>query len=154
MINPEDYTTCVDRNLKIKCSCGNVFTTSYANFIRAGIRRCPVCVKSNSSGEVIIENYLDSIGIRYEREKRFNDCRDRRTLPFDFYLPGHNLIIEFDGQQHYYPIFGEESFLKTKKHDIIKDSYCNTNKINILRIPYWDGHRIKELIDEALINIG
>lgn len=34
-------------------------------------------------------------------QKRFADCRTKVSLPFDFYLPSYNLIIEADGNQHY-----------------------------------------------------
>ena len=46
----------------------------------------------------------------FESQKRFKDCKDKRQLPFDFYLPSYNVCIEYQGEQHYRPIdhFGAE----------------------------------------------
>ena len=84
--------------------------------------------------------------ITYKREKRFKDCKDVNTLPFDVWIPSLNLIIEFDGEQHYKPKFGEKEFYEIVYHDAIKNSYCEDNNINLLRIPYWDLNRMKEII--------
>jgi len=66
-------------------------------------------------------------------------------LPFDFYLLMHNILIEFDGKQHFEPIsYGmssekaEKSFLKLKQNDKIKNKYCLDNNINLIRIPYTE----------------
>jgi len=60
-------------------------------------------------------------------------------LPFDFYIENYNLIIEFDGKQHFEPISrfgGEEGFNKIKINDAIKNNYCKLHKINLIRINY------------------
>lgn len=87
--------------------------------------------------------------IDFEQEKRFYDCRDVKPLPFDFYLPQYNLIIEFDGQQHFREVYNRD-FETTKKHDEIKNKYCEDNDIDLLRIPYWDGNDIEKIISTKL----
>lgn len=86
---------------------------------------------------------------------RFNDCRNIRPLPFDFYLPEHRISIEYDGKHHYKPVpqFGGNDYLeKTKIHDNIKTEYCLVNNIRLLRISYTDfnniGLRINEFIHQ------
>ena len=99
---------------------------------------CPRC--NESSGERKIRQLLDQYTITYEYQKTFSDCRDIRTLPFDFYLPDYNLCIEYDGEQHYKPIAhfgGNEAFERMVKHDNIKNEYCKNNGISLLRIPYF-----------------
>lgn len=150
-INPDEYTNCVDRNMKIRCSCGNVFTTSFVNFSNANIFRCSTCSNKESIGELKIRKYLDSQNIKYEQEKRFNECRDNKPLPFDFYLPDFNMCIEFDGQQHYQDKFGIEAFQKTQYHDKLKTGYCNTKGIKLLRIPYWEGNHINDILSKEII---
>jgi len=59
------------------------------------------------------------------------------------------MCIEFDGPHHFEPVYGEDRFLITQRHDAIKDEYCKNNNINLIRIPYWDGH----IIDDILKNI-
>ena len=74
-------------------------------------------------------------------------------LPFDFYLPQYNLIIEYDGEQHFKPISvfgGEDAFWTTVTHDAIKNQYCEDNDIDLLRIPYWEFDNIEKLIKDKL----
>lgn len=99
---------------------------------------CPRC--NESQGERKICQYLDKHNIKYIREKRFNNCRDIRSLPFDFYLPEYNICIEYDGEQHNKSIEyfgGISSFNRLVKHDNIKNKYCVDNGISLLRIPYY-----------------
>lgn len=149
--NEDEYTNSTERCLKIRCRCGNYFRTSYSNYTKANVNRCSSCVASESSGEIEVKKALNSLKIYYEPEKRFVDCRDIKPLPFDFYISDYNLIIEFDGQNHFYAIFPNHE--KTIEHDKIKNEYCKKNNINLLRIPYWDGHNIKEIISNKIKQI-
>lgn len=149
LLNPNDYKDVVTHNLKILCSCGNIFVTSFANYMRYNVNKCRSCVCRESSGEKKIREYLELHNIEFEQEKRFKDCRDKRSLPFDFYLPTYNLIIEFDGQHHY----EENTFANhkiTKEHDKIKNQYCQSHNIDLLRIPYWQGSHIEDIIANKL----
>lgn len=99
---------------------------------------CPRC--HMSKGERAIQLWLENHNIEYEFQKRFDDCKDDRVLPFDFYLPDSNSCIEYQGAQHYRPIDffgGEDYFTYVAKHDEIKMNYCkNTNK-PLLQLPYF-----------------
>lgn len=150
LLNPEDYKGTFERNLNIQCSCGNIFTTSFSNYGRYGVNTCFSCSCKESSGEERIRKFLEFNKIEFIQEKRFIDCRNIKPLPFDFYLPNYNLVIEFDGQQHYEPKFGEESFIRLQQHDKIKNQYCKDNNIELLRIPYWNGNDIEEIISKQL----
>lgn len=111
-----------------------------------------------SGGEKRIEKYLKRKNINFVWQKRFKDCRDKMPLPFDFYVPKYNLIIEFDGEQHYKETkkFGRESFEITQKHDIIKNKYCLDNNINLLRLTFDDlFHNVIEwALDNEISRIG
>lgn len=149
LLNPEDYKDAVTRNLNIKCSCGNIFTTSFANYSKHGVDTCYSCSCKESVGEERIRKYLELNKIEYIQEKRFDDCRDNKPLPFDFYLPNHNLIIEFDGR-HHFEEKGRGNYEITVKHDKIKNQYCKEHNINLLRIPYWEGNNIEDVISKQL----
>lgn len=102
---------------------------------------CPSC--NESKGEKLINNLLIKHKIELIRQKRFIDCTNQPakgiqcvTLPFDFYLPNSNTIIEYDGQQHYVPVWGEERFKKLQRLDKIRNKYCKKNGIKLIRIPY------------------
>ena len=73
------------------------FEINWNNF-KSG-KRCPYCKKSK--GEDSINTTLKKLGVKYKTQYKFDDCRDVLLLPFDFYLYDYNLIIEYDGEQHF-----------------------------------------------------
>lgn len=102
--------------------------------------RCPNCNKS--TGEYKIERFLKAHDLNYQPQYTFDDCRNKRPLPFDFAVfdGGTTKLIEFDGTHHYrkFKGWGEKSVLSTvQEHDEIKNKYCETHNIPLLRIPYW-----------------
>lgn len=147
-LNYGEYINSHKHNLIIQCSCGNIFTTCFSSYIRAGVNTCYSCSCKESSGEKLIREFLENNNICYEKEKSFEDCRDKKPLPFDFYIPDYNLIIEFDGQHHFEDIRDKSNYETTIKHDKIKNEYCSLHNINLLRIPYWDGHNIENILKE------
>lgn len=149
-LNPEEYTSCDKHNLIIKCKCGNIFKTSFVNYTRAGVIKCRKCSSKESSGEKLIRIFLTNNKISFEKEKRYDDCRDVKPLPFDFYLYDYNLIIEFDGQGHYMPMYSQQSYEDTIRHDKIKNEYCKLHNIPLLRIPYWESQNIETIIKDKL----
>lgn len=98
---------------------------------------CPIC--NLSKGEKEIKKYLDDNKIEYIHQYIFKECKAKRVLPFDFYLPKYNTCLEFDGLLHFfsYPHFGGNDKLKiTQEHDKIKTTYCKNNNIDLIRIRY------------------
>lgn len=150
ILNPEDYIDSATTNLQVVCNnCGAVYTT-YLYRIIDGQQFCQKCRKALSVGEEKIQVFLNKNDIIYEKEKWYEDCKDIKPLPFDFYLPDYNTLIEFDGQHHFEPTFGEKNLLATQKHDEMKDEYCKKNNIRLIRIPYWEGSKIDEIIKREL----
>ena len=99
---------------------------------------CPQC--NESKGERSIRQWLQLHNIAYISQKSFSDCRDKKPLPFDYYLPDYNTVIEYDGEQHYRPVEffgGTKHFEKVSYHDRIKNDYCKAHNISLLRIPYF-----------------
>ena len=155
-----------DKLLNIEFVCARhseigVQTMRYANMKR-GIAGCRYCAKEQmcvqSKGEVETERYLQQHQIRYVRQKTYTDCRDVNMLPFDFFLVDHNTVIEFDGEQHYYPVnfHGmapedvDKNFLNVQKHDRIKNKYCEDNDITLIRIPYTERGCIDAYLTQQL----
>jgi very-short-patch-repair endonuclease len=98
---------------------------------------CPKCI--SSKGENKIRLYLNNLNINFIEQKRFKDCRNILPLPFDFYLPEHNICIEYDGDQHFKSIDGwggEKAYLRRIKNDNIKNDYCKNKQINLIRISF------------------
>ena len=87
--------------------------------------------------------------IKFIREKTFSDLR-HGLFRFDFYildLNGAPAIVEVDGEQHFKPVYGRQSFLKGQEHDRRKNSYCLANNIPLYRIPYWEIKNLKTSTD-------
>ena len=81
-------------------------------------------------------------------------------LKYDFYIPSKNLLIEYDGAQHYGKLnLGKHTltikeYEKLKVHDKLKNEYAEKNNIDLLRIPYWEHKNIKHILGKKLnINI-
>lgn len=135
-----------DNPLEVICSCGNHYITSLSHFMFDNKIQCNECSKRKSKNEKLIEVFLEVYHINFIREYRFEDCKDKYPLPFDFYLPDYNMCIEVDGEQHYKPVqFGNvalekaiKNFEKVKSRDNIKTQYCLDNDIILLRISYED----------------
>lgn len=149
LLNLNEYKDSTTRNLNIQCSCGNIFTTSFSNYTKHNVTSCYSCSCKESSGEERIRKFLEDNKIDFIQEKRFDDCRDIKPLPFDFYIQKNNLIVEFDGRHHFMDT-GRGDHERTKRHDKIKNKYCEDNNIDLLRIPYWEGHNIEVIIAEKL----
>ena len=151
ILNPYDYKNAHTNNLQVKCgSCDNIFIQSLSNYqIHNLTGKCPDC-NEISYGEYLVAIGLDKDNVKYKRWHKFIDCKDKRCLPFDFYLPDYNILIEFDGPHHTEPIYGEERFKITKLHDAMKDWYCKWNNINLLRIPYWERDNIEQILVDYL----
>lgn len=127
-------------------------STSWTHFKEIS-NGCPYCNKI-SKGENKISTYLQENNIEFIKEYKFKNCKYKRVLPFDFYLPKFNLVIEYNGQQHYEPVTifgGENHYNKTVIRDEIKIKYCRDNNIDIIIIPYWSYNRIEEILSDKLI---
>lgn len=138
-----------------KCKNNHQWMATPTN-IKSG-KWCPFC--KSSQGEKIINEYLIKNKIIFEREKRFADCKNNKKLPFDFYLPEKNTLIEFDGIQHFKPIrfkgcsidYANEQYCELIKRDAIKNKYCTDNNIQLIRIPYIIKN-VEEYLKNNIIN--
>lgn len=112
---------------------------------------CPKC--NESRGEKAICYFLDKSFINYEQEKEFDECKYKQNLPFDFYLPNYNILIEYDGIQHFQQIEywkGEQGFKQIKLRDSIKTAFAKDNNIPLLRIPYTEFDNIETILTSFL----
>ena len=107
-----------------------------------------------SKGEVDVKRWLQTNNIVFESEKTFAGCRFRRVLRFDFYIPAFKLCIEFDGKQHFLGWSDDPSNLELiRKKDNIKNQYCQSRGIRLLRIPYWCKSNIGEILENCFGNL-
>ena len=129
-----NYTGC-DTKVTIICPEHGEFEQSPSN--HKGRSGCPRCTESK--GEREIRNLLIDKDIDFNQEHSFDDCKNILPLRFDFYLPEHNVCIEYQGRQHYEPVdfFGGVSGFENQQYlDKIKEGYCIDNNIQLLKIRY------------------
>lgn len=124
-----------------KCDCGNECDVLSTNLLSKHTMSCGC--RNFSKWELFIYDYLVNNDISFIFQKRFSDCKNKKgtdMLPFDFYLNTFNKCIEYDGLHHFQSINywgGEDKFYIIKENDNIKNKYCETNNIGLLRIPYY-----------------
>lgn len=139
-----DYSNVVYKNrrsnVEIICKKHGHFSQTPGSHINGyGCNKCGI----NSIGENKLLNIFESKKIKYLHQHTFDNCKNIRKLPFDFYLEEHNVCVEFHGKQHFEPIDyfgGILSFKKQLKSDLIKEKYCKENKISLI-ILYKIGNK-------------
>lgn len=130
---------------KCQCKCGNEKITTGKN-LRLGLTKSCGCL--HSKGEEKIALILQQNNIKIERQKNFDSLRNCNNYPvyFDFYLPDYNIIIEYQGELHYYSKdrgwHNQENFEKVQKSDDLKRHWCKENNIKMIEIPYTDYEKI------------
>jgi len=121
----------------------------------AGRNGCKECNRLQSKGEMVIAKYLKDNKIKNSCNKTFDDLKDKSLLSYDFYLPDYNLLIEYNGIQHYEftPFLHETEFdfHRQKHHDWLKRKYAKDHEIQLLIIPYWEFKNINNILKENII---
>ena len=134
----------------IKCSeCLSVFWQTPNNHLRG--KGCPKC--KSSKGEEKIKLFLENNKINYKPQKSFDECRNKQSLRYDFFLIDKNILIEYDGEQHFKQLKcwgGENGFKRIKINDDIKDNFAKDKNIALLRIPYTEFKNIEKILTEKL----
>ena len=110
-----------------KCDCGNIISVPITYLNNGNTLSCG-CIKE-SLGEQEISKLLIKNNIKFETQKTFDGLLSEKNkkLKFDFYLNNFNILIEFDGPQHY------------KK----TNEWCLKNNIKLYRIPYTEINNLK-----------
>ena len=121
-----------------------------------------------SLGETLTNDILEEMGLEFKWDKGDGECKGEEIIKttkngisypfcpkyrFDFIipytptnseiiknLPNEGIIIEYDGEFHFYDKITNrregESFENDIKRDIIKNNYCNKKGIKLIRISY------------------
>lgn len=136
-----DYSLVKFKNVKTKvkiiCPIHNIIFEQTPNHHMKGVG-CPIC--NESSGERKIRIFFEKNNILFKRNKKFTNCKYKRQLSFDFYLPEYNICIEYDGIQHFADIpFWSNNLVEQIIKDNIKTNYCVENNIKLIRISYLDN---------------
>lgn len=142
-----------------KCECGNEIVVKGTRLNKGKSLSCG-CVKSR--GEFQIAKFLNENNIKYNSQKKFDECKNKDFLRFDFQIFYKDrddfFLCEFQGRQHYLP---DSQFAKTKQeaeekyeyittNDNTKRKFCQDNNIKLIEIPYWDFDKIEYILEKEL----
>lgn len=137
------------------CDCGNE-KIALGKSLRTGSVISCGCI--HSKGEFKISNLLKELNIDFIPQYHIDELKNEQGyhLYFDFFLPKYNIVIEYQGEQHYHPldyyIFNKEKYEVLKSNDNLKKQFCIKNKIKLIEIPYTDYNKLsvsylKEMIE-------
>lgn len=166
---PEEYKQeCIDKGLDLpvedyinsstpifhKCNaCGCVYKQAPGNHLYG--QGCPPCRESR--GEKHIRIYLDKHCIKYIPQNTFEGLKDKKSLSYDFYLPDYDILIEYQGIQHFKSVsFNGKDYTdldKQKRHDRIKQRFAKDNGYKLLRPTYKTDtqEKINKYLDRYLV---
>jgi hypothetical protein len=111
---------------------------------------------SNSSGEKVVAEILDSLGVAYERERMFNGLtnKEKVQLPVDFAININNKlgIVEYNGPSHYSPETSSHIDVTRWKRAVANDNkrmtFCKKYKIPYLVIHYKNTDELDTIIEK------
>lgn len=138
---------------KCRCICGATVEV-FGNHLFTGHTISCGCIKSRANEQM--DKLLTSLHIPFKREYKFEECKDKRPLPFDFALFNKDNellgLIELNGLQHYSTqgrgFYTKERLFTIHQHDYIKQKFCEDNQIELLTIPYnyFEPDKMKEFL--------
>lgn len=114
-----------------------------------------MCSNRQSHYMDIVESYLQDHQIEYEKEKCFDGCKNKRRLPFDYYIPFLNTCIEVDGEYHFPRTNVQYSnphaqYEQVAARDSLKTRFCEENDIRLVRLPYYLEDSFADILDQEL----
>ena len=149
----ENYANSKTKHFFLHNTCGTEFEKTWDKFSSG--QRCTECYRKGmeSMASRYVRDILDALGITYDCEKRFDDCINPETirvLPFDYYIPEINTIIEVDGEQHERGSFTKYDHIGTIERDNIKNRYTEEKEIELVRIPAKKWSLLPEFLFKIL----
>lgn len=157
------------RHLRLYCEdhCREWNTTTYSHFTECSSSLgvfCPDC--SSIGGISIMETFCinetlkhlswDDVDTQFKiyLDEESKKLTNRESIKVDIYIKNLNMIIEYNGEQHYkYNSHFQsctQKFVDQVNRDLFLERYCKENNINLLIISYKDDKRIPEIIEKFI----
>lgn len=148
---PYDYAYSSNQKVFWQCEKGHEWESTINDRTnkKSNCKNCTI-----SKGEDYIRNFLINNNIKFKQQYSFDNLlnENKNKMKFDFAAFNNNMIlIEYDGKQHFEPIYGEENLKITQYRDNLKNKYCKKNNITLLRIPHWEFDNIENILKTALL---
>jgi very-short-patch-repair endonuclease len=105
------------------------------------LKKCTLVMHSRwqSLPEKKLFEFFKSIDEDFERNKQIKSKKyflinKTNTKQIDILNKSKKIIVEFDGRQHFAPIFGEEVLEKIRQKDIELEKFCIDNDFILIRV--------------------
>jgi hypothetical protein len=151
--------------IPIDCSKHGTFYQKPINHYLIGTG-CPICNVAGSNEELIFLMLKENeINFKHDYYLKKIDKSEKREAYLDFYFPDINVVIEYNGIQHYKPSkFGEnltddeanQKLINQQERDKYVENFCQSHNIDIIWIDgrEYFGHSLKKHIVSLLLSLG
>jgi very-short-patch-repair endonuclease len=92
------------------------------------------CPKCKYKTEKKLYKNLKEVYSTLESQFKFDWCKNKKHLPFDFCIPEYKIIIELDGDAHFIQVSKWKSPQDNRSRDIYKRKCANENGFSIIRL--------------------
>nr|AEX62473.1 hypothetical protein mv_L268 [Moumouvirus Monve] len=128
--NPRKFFKSAKRKVcEFECNKGHIFKARIDSITRG--RWCPRCVNKT---EEKLHKWLEDNCYNPKSQAKFEWCKSKTYLPFDFCLEDFKILIELDGPQHFRQISNWESPDIVRERDIHKMKSAIYNGYTIIRL--------------------
>lgn len=149
-----DFNNGMKSNIVLQCKkCNFIFERKADSFRKIKNIRCNNC-QPFSLGINQIQNFLIKNNIIFYNEVYFKSFKSKNGnyYKYDIFIPNLNLLIEYDGLQHF-----QESNLRfnenVRKRDILKNiKIKNCKKYSLLRISFKENDNIEKILKDVIID--
>jgi very-short-patch-repair endonuclease len=142
----------IDKKINFKCKkCNHI-----SLYIPESVQYGQTCKKCSKTRENLVGYYLTLENIFYTTQYVLKD--NDKTYRVDFFIPAINMVIEYNGPQHYMPIKFKKNqskeeivqqYFKQLQRDFRVKELLEKDNIKLLELPYsLTNIEIKEIIKE------
>lgn len=148
-----EYKNCFQKMIITCPKHGDFIQEANSHLQGCGCPKCQIRLNQNKLYYNLLDRFC-SEKILYEASPKWLGRQH-----FDIYFPKYNIAIEYNGEQHYYPIDyfgGEEKFKECQRLDQLKQEKCKQNNciLIIFKYDYNEDYfeqvclKIKQIIQE------
>ena len=139
--------------VKIQCPKHGIFLQKpVKHLMGCGCQRC-----KDSRGALMISQWLIGHKIEYRQHYKIIPTTPvlfgRRYFLVDFFIPRYNVIIEYNGKQHYERVkfwHTDDDFQCQQDRDRRLREHCRLNHIKLIEIPYTKTSYIDKILSKNL----
>jgi very-short-patch-repair endonuclease len=147
-VNPREIFKSSSYKFDFECDkCKNIFKSDIYRV--TGGHWCPVCKNKTE------KKLFEFLKLHYPKVKfqcKFEWCKDKDFLKFDFVIEELKIIIELDGHQHFIQVMNWSNPEDNLNRDIYKMKTANKNGYTIIRILQKDVYDNKDNWDKKLLD--